>query len=91
MILSSKTLSIGNVFKATFDLQDAGPNFLPMLKNFFIPYPTTRSPVNVVLNYLHFPWGEDYVPEHSQEIVVENDEMDNFETELNSFSPDIWT
>ncbi|CAJ0968541.1 unnamed protein product [Ranitomeya imitator] len=43
----------------------------------FTEDPTTRSPVNVVLNYLHFPWGEDYVPEHSQEIVVDNDEMDN--------------
>ncbi|XP_077148303.1 serine/threonine-protein kinase SBK1-like [Ranitomeya variabilis] len=48
----------------------------------FTEDPTTRSPVNVVLNYLHVPWGEDYVPEHSQEIVVDNDEMDNFETEL---------
>ncbi|XP_069582944.1 serine/threonine-protein kinase SBK1-like [Ranitomeya imitator] len=48
----------------------------------FTEDPTTRSPVNVVLNYLHFPWGEDYVPEHSQEIVVDNDEINHFETEL---------
>ncbi|XP_073442706.1 serine/threonine-protein kinase SBK1-like [Dendrobates tinctorius] len=42
---------------------------------------TTRSPVNIVLNYLDFPWGEDHVPEHSLEIVVDNDEMENFQTE----------
>ncbi|CAJ0945943.1 unnamed protein product [Ranitomeya imitator] len=34
------------------------------------------------MNYLDFPWGEDHVPEHWHEIVVDNINMEHLETEL---------
>ncbi|XP_073528949.1 serine/threonine-protein kinase SBK1-like [Phyllobates terribilis] len=43
---------------------------------------TTRSPVNIVMNYLDIPWGVDYVPEHSHEVVVDHVEMEHFESEF---------
>ncbi|XP_073529572.1 serine/threonine-protein kinase SBK1-like [Phyllobates terribilis] len=43
---------------------------------------TTRSPVNIIKNYLDFPWGEDDVPEHSHEIVVDNVDMEHWESEF---------
>ncbi|XP_073529573.1 serine/threonine-protein kinase SBK1-like [Phyllobates terribilis] len=43
---------------------------------------TTRSPVNIIMNYLDFPLGEDDVPEHSHEIVVDNVDMEHWESEF---------
>ncbi|XP_073442723.1 serine/threonine-protein kinase SBK1-like [Dendrobates tinctorius] len=44
--------------------------------------PTTRSSVNIVMNFLDFPWGEDHVTEHSHETVIDNVDMEHLETEL---------
>ncbi|XP_077137909.1 serine/threonine-protein kinase SBK1-like [Ranitomeya variabilis] len=44
--------------------------------------PTSRSSVNIVMNSLDFPWGEDHVSDQSHDIVVDNVDMEHLETEI---------